>query len=51
MISKELKRRITICLDKDVLKAIKEIAEKEDRALSYTANSILKREVIQNARN
>lgn len=39
---KPLKEKVSITLDSDVVKTIKEIAEKDDRSFSQLINKILK---------
>ncbi len=48
---KPLKERVSITLDDDVIKKLKELAEKDDRSLSQYINLILKKYVKDVERN
>lgn len=46
-----MKEKITITLDKDVIKFINELANKDSRSLSSTINKILREYKFQNVKN
>ena len=48
---KPLKEKVSITIDADILKALREKAEKDDRSLSQYINLILKKYLETNADN
>lgn len=44
---KPLKEKVSITLDSDIVKEIRELAEKDDRSFSQFINKVLKEYVIQ----
>lgn len=45
---KPLKKKLSISLDADLVDAIKELAEQEDRSFSSYINLVLKEHIIEN---
>ena len=45
---KSLKEKVSITLDEDVVKTIRELAEKDERSLSQCINIILKKFIEKN---